>query len=117
MSNSKNWLVLISGDADAKNSAVKAGIDLALAAGAFGQNVKLVFAGKGIKLLGPEPGENPDLHKLIGAAPFYDIKEVHVFATTSVPLEEIYRKDLPITHLSQSDWHIANAEADVVINY
>ena len=59
----------LSGGDDPAGTALRAGVDLALAAGAFGQSVTLVFCGKGLALLSNKPQTNGDLFRLLGSLP------------------------------------------------
>lgn len=59
LSNRKSWLITLTGDTpistgdsdSVDRTTLQAGLDLALAAGAFGQRVTLVFAGGGVGLV------------------------------------------------------------------
>ena len=104
------------GDSDgADRTAVQAGLDLALAAGAFGQRVTLVFAGGGVDLVTHTTDAEDPLYRLLGSAPFYDIDSVYVLdgATPQTP----FRDDLQVLAMSYNEWLAAAGEAHVVINY
>ena len=113
-SNSKHWLITLSG-APRSVSAVRAGADLALAAGAFGQQVTLVFSGEGLEFLKPAPAHDESLYRLLGSLPFYEIDTVHALAPSDVPLP--FRDDLNIVRMSPEDWTTAAENADIVVNY
>jgi len=90
-------------------------LDLALAAGAFGQRVTLVFAGGGVNLVTHTADAEDPLYRLLGSAPFYDIDSVYVLdGATS---QTIFRDDLHVTAMSHHEWLAAAGEAHVVINY
>ena len=113
-SNSKNWLVTLSGKAQS-TAALQAGADLALAAGAFGQIVTLVFTGEGLALLRPEPEGHESLHRLLGSLPYYEIEQVYALASDDVALP--YRDDLTVLPMSQAEWTAAEMASDIVVNY
>ena len=83
--NSKGWLITLAGKAQA-TATLQAGVDLALAAGAFGQKVTLVFSGEGLALLKPEPDRHEPLHRLLGSLPYYEIDQVYALASHSEAL-------------------------------
>ena len=113
-SNSKDWLITLSGGAQSP-PALQAGADLALAAGAFGQRVTLVFSGEGLALLKSKPDHHESLHRLLGSLPYYEIDRVYALAShNEVPT---YRDDLAVLPMSQSEWSAAEAAADIVVNY
>lgn len=123
LSNRKSWLITLAGGAltstgysdGADRTALQAGLDLALAAGAFGQRVTLVFAGGGVDLVTHTTDAKDPLYRLLGSAPFYDIDSVYVLdGATS---QTIFRDDLHVTAMSHNEWLAAADEAHVVINY
>ena len=113
-SNSKDWLITLSGKAQA-TATLQAGVDLALAAGAFGQRVTLVFSGEGLALLTSEPDRHESLHRLLGSLPYYEIDRVYALASYNEA--STYRDDLTVLPMSQSEWSAAEAAADIVVNY
>ena len=113
-SNSKRWLITLSG-APRSVSAVRAGADLALAAGAFGQQVTLVFSGEALEFLKPAPAHDESLYRLLGSLPFYEIELVH--ALTLRGENPLFRSDLPVVTMTPDQWAAAAAGADVVVNY
>ena len=123
LSNRKSWLITLAGGAStstgysdgADRTALQAGLDLALAAGAFGQRVTLVFAGGGVNLVTHTTDAEDPLYRLLGSAPFYDIDSVYVLdgATPQTP----FRDDLHVLAMSYNEWLAAAGEAHVVINY
>ena len=112
--NSKDWLITLAGKAQA-TATLQAGVDLALAAGAFGQKVTLVFSGEGLALLKPEPERHKPLHCLLGSLPYYEIDEVYALASNSEVLT--YREDLTVLPISQTEWAAAQVASDIVVNY
>ena len=113
-SNSKRWLITLSG-APRSLSAVRAGADLALAAGAFGQQVTLVFSGEGLEFLKPAPAHDESLYRLLGSLPLYEIEQVH--ALTLHGEHPSFRSDLPVVTMTPDEWAVAAAGADIVVNY
>ena len=112
--NSKDWLITLAGKAQAPGT-LQAGVDLALAAGAFGQKVTLVFSGEGLALLKPEPERHEPLHRLLGSLPYYEIAQVYALASNSEALT--YREDLTVLPISQAEWAAAQVASDIVVNY
>jgi sulfur relay (sulfurtransferase) DsrF/TusC family protein len=123
LSNRKSWLITLAGgtpistgDSDGVDrAALQAGLDLALAAGAFGQRVTLVFAGGGVGLVTHTTDAEDPLYRLLGSAPFYDIGSVYVL-DSAIP-QTAFRNDLHVTAMSHNEWLAAAGEAHVVINY
>jgi sulfur relay (sulfurtransferase) DsrF/TusC family protein len=123
LSNQRSWLITLSGgaapntdDSDGVDrTALKAGLDLALAAGAFGQRVTLVFAGSGVGLVTHTTDAEDPLYRLLGSAPFYDIDSVYVLDGATP--QTAFRNDLHVTAMSHKEWLAAAGEAHVVINY
>ena len=113
-SNSKRWLITLSG-APSSVSAIRAGADLALAAGAFGQQVTLVFSGAGLEFLKPNPAHDQSLYRLLGSLPFYEIEQVH--ALTLHGEGRLFRSDLSVVTMTPDQWAVAAAGADIVVNY
>ena len=105
---------MLAGKAQAPGT-LQAGVDLALAAGAFGQKVTLVFSGEGLALLKPEPERHVPLHRLLGSLPYYEIDRVYALASDNEA--PTYRDDLAVLPMSQSEWSAAKAAADIVVNY
>lgn len=113
-SNSKRWLITLSGDPRSV-STIRAGADLALAAGAFGQQVTLVFSGEGLEFLKPAPAHDEALYRLLGSLPFYEIEQVH--ALTLPEENHLFRSDLSVVNITPDEWTAAAAGADIVVNY
>ena len=113
-SNSKNWLITLSGKLQS-TTALQAGTELALAAGAFGQKVTLVFSGEGLALLQPESARHESLHRLLGSLPYYEIERVYALSSDHVALP--YRHDLTVLPMSQAEWTAAEMASDIVVNY
>ena len=110
--NSQKWLLTMSGPRD---DSLKAGTDLALAAGAFGQSVKLVLAGDALKLLSPQTDVNDALWRLLGSLPYYDIESVHALGVGNNLCD--WREDLLIFTMSRAEWQSAALEADILVHY
>ena len=115
MSNSKHWFLTISGGADGDPGSMRAGVDLALAAGAFGQEVTLVFSGHALNLLAQQPLAQEPLYRLLGSLPYYDIDQV--FALNEPEQGGAYRNDLSILPLNPRQWCEMMSGADIAINY
>jgi sulfur relay (sulfurtransferase) DsrF/TusC family protein len=120
LSNRKSWLITLAGDAPtgadgADRTALQAGLDLALAAGAFGQRVTLVFAGNGVDLVTRAADTEDPLHRQLGSAPFYDIDSVYVLDAATP--QSALRDDLRVTVMSHAEWLAVAGEAQVVVNY
>ena len=113
-SNSKDWLITLSGKAQAP-ATLQAGVDLALAAGALGPKVTLVFSGEGLALLQPEPERHESLHRLLGSLPYYEIDQVYALGSYSEALT--YRDDLTVLPISQAEWAATEVVSDIVVNY
>ena len=59
---------------------MRAGVELALAAGAFGQQVTVVVSGRACELLDKTVHMDESLYKLIWALPYYEIPRVHILS-------------------------------------
>ena len=112
--NSKTWLITLSGTPGSA-TALRAGTDLALAAGAFGQKVTLVFSGEGLELLKPKPGHSEALHRLLGSLPYYEIDRVYALSTHDEALS--FRNDLTVLPMTQREWSAAASASDITVNY
>ena len=112
--NSKSWLITLSGTTGSA-TALRAGMDLALAAGAFGQKVTLAFSGEGLELLKPEPGHAEALHRLLGSLPYYEIDRVYALSPHNEALS--FRDDLTVLPMTQREWSDAAAVSDITVNY
>ena len=112
--NSQTWLITLSGTAGSA-AALRAGMDLALAAGAFGQKVTLVFSGEGLELLKPEPPHSEALHRLLGSLPYYEIDRVYALSPHDKALS--FRDDLTVLPMTQTDWSAAAVASDIAVNY
>ena len=112
--NSKSWLITLSGTTGSA-TALRAGTDLALAAGAFGQKVTLVFSGEGLELLRPEPRHAETLHRLLGSLPYYEIDRVYALSTHDEARS--FRNDLTVLPMTQREWSAAASASDITVNY
>jgi hypothetical protein len=123
LSNRKSWLITLAGGTPTRDgghdgndrSSLQAGLDLALAAGAFGQRVTLVFAGDGVDLVTRTANVEDPLYRLLGSAPFYDIDSV--FVLDGAAPHTAFRDDLRVTAMSHTEWLAVAGEAHVVVNY
>tara|TARA_B100000700_G_C14461919_1_gene586528 strand:+ start:218 stop:541 length:324 start_codon:yes stop_codon:yes gene_type:complete len=107
---------MITSDISSGSSSCKAGIDLGLAAAAFGQRVTLVFSGCGMPLLYKDPNAEGDTHRLLGSAPFYDIRKCYALLP-EISSQTEFRNDIPIQIINAEKFHSILATADVVLNY
>lgn len=94
---------------------MRAGVDLALAAGAFGQKVTLVFSGPALELLADSPPHDEALYRLLGSLPYYDIERV--FALGESKQKGTHRNDLNVLPLAAQRLSDMMSSADIVVNY
>ena len=113
--NHRKWLLTLSGGSSPGDNSLKAGTDLALAAGAFGQSVTLVLAGEALDLLRASAHGNDALWRLFGSLPYYDIDAVYALEWEERP--GVLREDLNIVAMSRAEWRAAANEADIVVHY
>jgi len=113
--NHRKWLLTLSGGSSPSENSLKAGTDVALAAGAFGQSVTLVLAGKALDLLNASAQGDDALWRLFGSLPYYDIGAVYALEWEDRP--EVLREDLNIVDMSRAEWRAVAGEADIVVHY
>jgi len=113
--NHRKWLLTLSGGSSPGDHSLKAGTDLALAAGAFGQSVTLVLAGEALDLLRASARGDDALWRLLGSLPYYDIDAVYALEWEDRP--EVPREDLNIVDMSRAEWRAVAGEADIVVHY
>ena len=113
--NHRKWLLTLSGGSSPGDNNLKAGTDLALAAGAFGQSVTLVLAGEALDLLRASARGDDALWRLLGSLPYYDIDAVYALEWEDRP--EVPREDLNIVDMSRAEWRAVAGEADIVVHY
>ena len=86
MANSASWLFVITTEPYQHGLDSDPAVDLVMAAGAFGQQVSVLFMGEGSAYLdttiSPAEGES-DLRKLLKSLPLYDVDDVFVLADTA----------------------------------
>ena len=88
VSDTRKSLLLILRSSPYGNGLARAGVDLALAAAAFDQDVSLLFMDEGIWQLLPQqdsahtPGKN--IARLLDSLPLYDIETLYVDGTSMV---------------------------------
>jgi len=94
---------------------MRAGVELALAAGAFGQQVTVVVSGRACELLDKTVHTDESLYKLIGALPYYEIPRVHILSeeTPRTPL----RDDLEICVMTHQQWSDIARSSDIAVTY
>ena len=103
----------LSGGSSPSDSSLKAGTDLALAAGAFGQSVTLVLAGEALDLLRASARGDDALWRLFGSLSYYDIDAVYALEWEDRP--EVLREDLNIVDMSRAEWRAVTSEVDIVV--
>jgi hypothetical protein len=113
--NHRKWLLTLSGGSSPGDHSLKAGTDLALAAGAFGQSVTLVLAGEALDLLNASAQDDDALWRLLGSLPYYDIDAVYALEWDDRP--DVLREDLNIVDMSRAEWRAVAREADIVVHY
>ena len=106
---------MLSGGSSSSENSLKAGTDLALAAGAFGQSVTLVLAGEALDLLKASAQGDDGLWRLLGSLPYYDIDAVYALEWENRP--DALREDLNIVDMSRAEWRAVASEADIVVHY
>ena len=88
-----------------------------MAAGAFGQEVAVLFMGDGLKYLdtdlAPAEGQS-DLRKLLKSLPLYDVERLHVLAQST---PETAALSLPADVISKPDFLALIASVDHVVTY
>jgi sulfur relay (sulfurtransferase) DsrF/TusC family protein len=88
-----------------------------MAAGAFGQEVAVLFMDDGLQYLrtdlAPAEGQS-DLRKLLKSLPLYDVERVHVLAQSA---PETAALSLPADVISKSDVSALIASVDHVVTY
>ena len=93
-------------------------IDTIMAAGAFGQDVAVLFMDDGLKYLDADlaaaKGQS-DLRKLLKSLPLYDIERVHVLAHSTPQAAPAF--SLPVDVISKRDVLDLIASVDHVVTY
>ena len=88
-----------------------------MAAGAFGQEVSVLFMDDGLKYLDtdlvPAEGQS-DLRKLLKSLPLYDVERLHVLAQST---PETAALSLPADVISKPDFLALIASVDHVVTY
>lgn len=92
-------------------------IDTIMAAGAFGQEVAVLFMDDGLKYLDtdlvPAEGQS-DLRKLLKSLPLYDVERLHVLAQST---PETAALSLPADVISKPDFLALIESVDHVVTY
>ncbi|MCV2884082.1 sulfurtransferase complex subunit TusC [Aestuariibacter sp. AA17] len=97
-------------------------LDLALAAGSFGQNVRLYFMDNGVyQLLNAQRTdaiEARNISKTFAALEFYDIEEIFV-CNTSLQIRGLKQEDLciDVTLLNEADMNVHIQQADTILRF
>jgi hypothetical protein len=116
LSNSKSWLITLSSASPDATENVRAAIDLALAAGAFGQQVTLVLCAGALDLAAKSASQHEQIHQLLGAAPFYDIEQIFLLGCDEISDADL-RDDLHFARLTPDQWRLSEQAADIALNY
>lgn len=118
MANSASWLIVIASAPYQHRLDSDPAVDLVMAAGAFGQQVSLVFMGEGRGYLDPEitPGdEQTDLRKLLKSLPLYDVDNVYVLADEDADTKAAFT--VPAEIIASDDASRLIAHADHVVSF
>ena len=104
MDKTSTWLFIIGSSPYAHELPSDPAIDATMAAGAFGQDALVLFAGEGCQYLNQDispPVDQTDLRKLLRSLPLYDID--HLYVSSNEPIANSNVGDLPVTYLEPSD--------------
>lgn len=118
MANSASWLIVIASAPYQHRLDSDPAVDLVMAAGAFGQQVSLLFMGEGRGYLDAEitPGdEQTDLRKLLKSLPLYDVDNVYVLADEDADTKAAFT--VPAEIIASDDASRLIAHADHVVSF
>ena len=118
MANSASWLIVIASAPYQHLLDSDPAVDLVMAAGAFGQQVSLLFMGEGRGYLDAEitPGdEQTDLRKLLKSLPLYDVDNVYVLADDDADTKAAFT--VPVEIIASDDASRLIAHADHVVSF
>lgn len=118
----KKQLLVVCRHAPYSTSLAKEGLDFALAAGVFDQNISLLFLGEGLWQLKKDQQSNAlgmkNLGKALSALPLYDIDNIYVEKASLMALG-LNEADLlmAVETLDESGIATLLATADVIFNF
>ena len=118
MANSASWLIVIASAPYQHRLDSDPAVDLVMAAGAFGQQVSLLFMGEGHGYLDAEitPGdEQTDLRKLLKSLPLYDVDNVYVLADAGADTKDAFT--IPVEMITSDRASKMMALADHVVSF
>ena len=118
MANSASWLLVIASAPYQHRLDSDPAVDLIMAAGAFGQQVSVLFMGEGRGYLDAEitPGdEQTDLRKLLKSLPLYDVDDVYVLADEDADTKAAFT--VPAEIIASDDASRLIAHADHVVSF
>ena len=113
MANSASWLLVIASAPYQHRLDSDPAVDLVMAAGAFGQQVSVLFMGEGRGYLDTEimPGDDQtDLRKLLKSLPLYDIDDVYVLAEQNADTKPVFTIPAEIISSDRATQLIAHAD-------
>jgi sulfur relay (sulfurtransferase) DsrF/TusC family protein len=118
LANSASWLIVIASAPYQHRLDSDPAVDLVMAAGAFGQQVSVLFMGEGRGYLDAEitPGdEQTDLRKLLKSLPLYDVDDVYVLADEDADTKAAFT--VPAEIIASDDASRLIAHADHVVSF
>lgn len=118
MVNSVSWLFVIASGPYQHGLDSDPAVDITMAAGAFGQQVSILFMGEGSGYLDAEitPGDNQtDLRKLLKSLPFYDINNVYLLADEDLDTKAVFT--IPAEIIASEHASRLIAHADHVVSF
>ena len=118
MANSASWLIVIASAPYQHRLDSDPAVDLVMAAGAFGQQVSLLFMGEGRGYLDAEitPGDGQtDLRKLLKSLPLYDVDDVYVLANEDADTKAAFT--VPAEIIASDDVFRLIAQAEHVVSF
>lgn len=118
MANSASWLIVIASAPYQHRLDSDPAVDLVMAAGAFGQQVSVLFMGEGRGYLDAEitPGDDQtDLRKLLKSLPLYDVDNVYVLADEDADTKAAFT--VPTEIIASDDASRLITHADHVVSF
>ncbi len=118
MANSASWLLVIASAPYQHRLDSDPGVDLVMAAGAFGQQVAVLFMGEGCRYLDAKitPGNyQTDLRKLLKSLPLYDVENVYVLADEDADKKDAFT--IPVEMITSDRASKLIARADHVVSF
>lgn len=118
MANSASWLLVIASAPYQHRLDSDPAVDLVMAAGAFGQQVSVLFMGEGRGYLDAEitpEGEQTDLRKLLKSLPLYDVDDVYVLADEDADTKSAFT--VPAEIIASDDASRLITHSDHVVSF